>query len=84
MTELDAPNSHLYPGARLSCRGALRDGPVTVLFADGSVTGGRLADDRLETRPYATAAGTAIPAKAWRLKIAGRDIRILAKAAPAD
>ncbi|MGR3375579.1 hypothetical protein [Salipiger abyssi] len=68
MLELSAPSSHLYPGAL--CRveeGALADGPVVMLFADGSRTGGRLAGSQLQLMAYETRAGTAIPARLWQI-----------------
>lgn len=68
MLELSTPSSHLYPGAR--CRveqGEIADGPVVLLFADGSRTGGRLAGTRLQLSAYETRAGTAIPARLWQI-----------------
>ncbi|MBN9888483.1 hypothetical protein [Salipiger abyssi] len=68
MLELSAPSSHLYPGAL--CRveeGALADGPVVVLFADGSRAGGELAGGQLQLSAYETRAGTPIPARLWQI-----------------
>lgn len=75
---LEASHTHLYPGhegrvAGVSGIAAMPDGaPCRVDFADGSVAFGTLARDgaenwTLEVGPYTTAAGTAMPAKRWRI-----------------
>lgn len=70
-------HSHLFPGVRVDLSPAPEDsspellglGEVLLELGDGSMTTGELVadDDRrvLWVEPYETAAGTAIPAKAW-------------------
>lgn len=79
---LVAANTHLYPGARLRValpdsatdRPAWRGGNALVLeFSDGVVVAGTLhkvqADEvEIALHAYATASGTAIAAKNWRLR----------------
>jgi hypothetical protein len=63
--EMTASHSHLYPGARGSAEGRLRDGPVAMTFADGIRVPGRLDGDRLTLDAHRTAKGTAIGRKTW-------------------
>ncbi len=69
-----AHGSHLYPGAQVTLEGRVPEmaAPCLVEFADGAVAAGSLAPGDaagaiLETAPYRTAAGTAIPEKRWLL-----------------
>ena len=73
--------THLFPGARLTPEAPLAaaaPGAVVVAFADGVEAPGRLAPEadpdagppgvlRLDLAAHVTAAGTPIPARAWRL-----------------
>ncbi|KRS17177.1 hypothetical protein [Roseovarius indicus] len=80
MLELDATNTHLYPGARGTVlSGAPGDGPVTLRFADGAAAPGMLQAETLKVEPYTTAAGTRIAAKAWRIAFDGAQFRITAR-----
>lgn len=82
MLELDATNTHLYPGAKGTIlSGDAQDGPVTLRFADGSAATGRLEGETLRLDPYTTAAGTDIAAKAWRIAFEGSGFRITAREA---
>lgn len=75
---LNADNTHLYPGARLTVRDgeALPSQPaeVIVVFRDHSPAEALLTpiDDAyvLQVESYSTAAGIAIGAKSWRILIA--------------
>jgi hypothetical protein len=69
---LTVTHSHLYPGARGHAEAALRDGPVTLTFADGNRVSGRLAGDVLTLEAHRTVKGTAIPRKSWRIEAATR------------
>jgi len=77
---LAARGSHLYPGATGRVSGG-RAGECLVEFADGSVAAARLAADGtlLETEPYVTALGTAVPARRWSVEIDGAHFRIRAR-----
>ena len=79
---LEAAHTHLYPGLEGSVLGALpaADEAATcqVTFSDGAMALGSLTVTQateaiLETDPYATAAGTTIPAKQWRLSLCRED-----------
>ncbi|HYD67314.1 hypothetical protein [Azospirillum sp.] len=86
---LDAAGTHLYPGAR----GTVRDGlppeavgaplPCMVVFTDGAFALGTLAwrgdGWELAAGAYATARGTAIPAKRWRIGFDGAAFRVGAR-----
>lgn len=79
MLELEAANTHLYPGAKGAIlSGAAGNGPVALRFADGALATGTLAGDTLWVRPYTTAAGTDIPARTWRVTIGANCFRITA------
>lgn len=79
---LVAANTHLYPGARLRValpdsvtdRPTWRGGDALLLeFSDGVVVAGTLgqthADEvEIALHAYATASGTAVAAKNWRLR----------------
>ncbi|MWD27718.1 hypothetical protein E0K89_009550 [Aquicoccus sp. SCR17] len=81
MRQLRASHTHLYPGARGTCDGPLCDGPVLLEFSDGVAVSGQIAGDRLQLAAHVTAAGTAIPAKAWQIEPRGADgFRIRARA----
>lgn len=83
MLELEATNTHLYPGATGAIlSGAPGDGPVTLRFADGGTATGTLSGDVLRIAPYTTAAGTHIAAKSWQTAFDGDRFRITARAAP--
>ena len=69
-------HTHLFPGARLSADAPLPEAACEVLvaFADGVEVPGRLAPEPgaagtlgLALAAHVTAAGTAIPERAWRL-----------------
>lgn len=83
---LDADNTHLYPGARLTADEGLAalSGPTEaiVLFRDHSTADAVLtrAGDEFELRveAYSTAAGTGIDAKSWVLR-AGDDRSLVVK-----
>ena len=80
---LAAASSHLYRGARGTVQGLVREGPCLVEFADASAALGQLRAGEpaiLELCPYTTARGTEIPAKRWRLAIAGGSFRVLSPA----
>lgn len=72
---LEAGHSHLYPGSGGFLRGsgpAASGGVCRIDFADGSVAFGSLKPGggeawELAVDPYATRAGTRIPAKRWRI-----------------
>lgn len=80
---LEAGHTHLYPGLEGKVSGidpALLEeagAPCRIAFSDGSVAFGSLgrADDgwALDVSPYATAAGTDIPAKRWRIDLQQAD-----------
>ena len=59
--------------------GARADGPVVVSFADGARVCGQLDGDRLTLAAHRTAAGTDIPAKAWRVAFDGDAFRVTAR-----
>lgn len=80
MLELEATNTHLYPGARGTILGGeATSGPVTLRFADGGAATGRLEGETLRVDPYTTAAGTGIAAKAWRIALSDKEFRITAR-----
>lgn len=74
---LEAQHTHLYPGARGRLHGSppgAGAGTCEVAFSDGSLALGSLKMEGpnvavLETGPYITAAGTAIPVKKWGLEV---------------
>ncbi|MEQ8293127.1 MAG: hypothetical protein RIA08_13055 [Roseovarius sp.] len=83
MLELEATNTHLYPGATGTIlSGEPVSGPVTLRFADGGGAAGTLSGEVLHTAPYTTAAGTGITAKSWQIAFDGDRFRITARAAP--
>lgn len=76
----EASHTHLYPGheGRVSNADAAPTGKAAgtcrIEFADGGVALGSLThaegdDWVLDVGPYATAAGTDIPAKRWRVEL---------------
>lgn len=74
----EASHSHLYPGHEGKVTGmdeasARSGGTCRIDFADGGVAFGSLTraggDWVLDVGPYATAAGTDIPARRWRLEL---------------
>lgn len=82
MLEIELGHSHLYPGATgrvISGAPGTGDGAARLLFADGVVAGARLTGDLLAVERYTTAAGTAIPAKRWRLAFSGADVSVVAR-----
>ncbi len=89
MLKLAVADTHLYPG----CRATLEqlddearhssDEPVSLVFSDGAMAAGTLADAVLSVEPYTTAAGTAIAAKAWVVARAGTDLRVTGRRSPA-
>lgn len=76
---LEATHTHLYPGHRGRLTGTrggalpTEGGECLIVFTDGASTPGRLVpgpgDWRLDADSYRTAAGTAVPAKSWRLSL---------------
>ncbi|MYM57062.1 hypothetical protein [Thalassovita mangrovi] len=81
MLELETTHSHLYPGARgRVVAGAVADGPVTLIFADGARAAATLTGNRLQVAAHETAKGTAIAAKGWAIAFDGADFRITARA----
>jgi hypothetical protein len=78
---LSATRTHLYPGARgRVASGVVSDGPVEIAFADGSHAFGSLLGRRLDLHTYDTAAGTAIPQKAWTIVFTGGDFHVRGRA----
>lgn len=81
MLELETTHSHLYPGARgRIVAGAVSDGPVTLIFADGACAAATLTGGRLHVAAHETAKGTVIVAKNWAIAFDGTDFRIAARA----
>lgn len=88
----EATHTHIYPGHRgaLSSVSPANGDDCLVAFTDGTSTTGRITRRegrwQLDTAPYRTAAGTAIPAKSWSIEIAGVDgvatFRICGKIVP--
>ncbi|MDM8166479.1 hypothetical protein [Roseovarius sp.] len=82
MLELEATNTHLYPGATGTIlSGEPVSGPVSLRFADGSGATGTLSGEMLHIKPYTTTAGTEIAAKSWQIAFDGDHFRITARAA---
>lgn len=75
---LNAGNTHLYPGARLTAQVAsvLPNKPTeaVILFQDHARAEAELTPSNdacvLQVEAYSTAAGTAVGAKSWNLKVA--------------
>ncbi|MDG4647986.1 hypothetical protein P6F26_05980 [Roseibacterium sp. SDUM158017] len=65
---LSATHSHLFPGARGHAEAPLRDGPVTLAFADGTRVAGWLRGGRLGLEAHETAKGAKMPAKCWSVE----------------
>lgn len=81
MLELEATNSHLYPGARgRVASGTASDGAVVLVFADGVCVSATLAGDRLTVPPHTTARGTAIAQKGWVIEFGDGRFRIRSRA----
>jgi len=81
LLELEATNTHLYPGATGAIlSGEPGDGPVTLRFADGGAAAGTLAGEVLHLAAHTTAAGTDIDAKSWQIAFNDGRFRITARA----
>lgn len=77
-TVIEAGHTHFYPGHEgwIAGDAPAREGKATavrIAFGDGVMAAGTLgpAGDswELDVAPYTTAAGTAIPAKRWRVAL---------------
>ncbi|MBY6202812.1 hypothetical protein KUV65_15665 [Maritalea mobilis] len=67
MQEFETTHSHLYPGAHGVAGKRPVDGPVTVVFADGTRASANLSGTRLSVAAHRTSTGTEISAKDWRV-----------------
>jgi hypothetical protein len=81
MLELEATNSHLYPGARgRVVTGDVSGTVVLLVFSDGNRVSATLETGCLTVPPHTTAKGASIPQKCWFIEFGGGRFRIRSRA----